>query len=501
MKKIPTGRYAITLLSLCLVSLPGITQSNSNTVNEINRIITPSVSLSSFRFLASDELMGRATDRPEIHIAAKYISEAFRSMRLKESPGTTDYFQRFNINFVKPAGTGTLSIKDQTFRLTESFFELTGGNIEQNAPLIYAGHGSEADFDKLDVKGKIVITDFGQTDATTLREGFGMIRNKRKLAKEKGAVALLERLSASDTPWPLLKNMTTREHPVLGEDNELPSFLVKDTENKLPALYTEPALSASLMITGSSTKILPAENVTGWIEGTDPKLKDQFIILSAHYDHLGVAPHPKMEEGKMDSIYNGARDNAIGVTAVMDAALYFSQHPPKRSMLFVAYTAEEIGEIGSKYFSDNPVIPLNKVVYNMNIDNAAYNDTRIISVVGLGRTSADKDIKDGAAAFGLTAIPDPAPEQNLFDRSDNVNLAVKGIPAPTFSLGFTSFDSTVTKRYHQLSDEVGNFDLDYAMKYIKAYVLAAKNIADNPIQPTWAKGDKYEKAWKELFHQ
>lgn len=499
MKKILTTKYVVSLFSFCLISISGITQTNP--VNEINRIITPAVGLSSFRFLASDELMGRATARPEIHIAAKYISEAFRSMQLKECPNTSDYFQHFTIRFIKSASTGSLQIKDQTYQLTESFFELTGGDIRQQAPLIYAGHGTQADFDKLDVKGKIVITDFGDKDGTSLREGFGMIRNKRKLAMEKGAVALLERLNAADTPWPLLKNMTSREHPVVGEDNELPSFLVKDTENKLPALYADKTLSASLMIAGATQKTTSAENVMGWIEGTDPKRKDQFIVLSAHYDHLGVAAKPKMEEGKMDSIYNGARDNAIGVTAVMDAALYFSQHPPKRSMLFLAYTGEEIGEIGSKYFADNPVIPLNKMVYNMNIDNASYNDTKIISVVGLGRTSADQDIKKGAEAFGLTAIPDPAPEQNLFDRSDNVNLAVKGIPAPTFSLGFTSFDATVTKRYHQLSDEVGNFDLDYAMKYIKAYIMAAKNIADNPIQPTWIKGDKYEPAWKKLFQQ
>lgn len=499
MKKISFPKYALILFGLILLSHSGITQSNA--VNEINRILTPAAALSSFRFLASDELMGRATERPEIHIAAKYISEAFRSMQLKECPNTPDYFQKFTIHFIKPAATGTLTIQNQTYQLTESFFELTGGDIQLQAPLIYAGHGTLSDFDKLDVKGKIVITDFGDKDGTSLREGFGMIRNKRKLAKEKGAIALLERLNAAETPWPLLKNMTTREHPIVGDDNELPSFLIKDTENKLPGLYSDKDLSASFRITGATKKATPAENVMGWIEGSDPKLKEQYLILSAHYDHLGVATKPKMEEGKMDSIYNGARDNAIGVTAVMDAALYFSQHPPKRSILFLAYTGEEIGEIGSKYFADNPTIPLQKVVYNMNIDNASYNDTKIISVVGLGRTSADQDIKKGAAAFGLTAIPDPAPEQNLFDRSDNVNLAVKGIPAPTFSLGFTSFDSTVTKRYHQLSDEVGNFDLTYAMKYIKAYVMAAKNIADNPVQPTWIKGDKYEPAWKALFQR
>lgn len=237
----------------------------------------------------------------------------------------------------------------------------------------------------------------------------------------------------------------------------------------------------------------------GWVEGTDAKLKDQFVVLSAHYDHLGVAKQPKMEEGKMDSIYNGARDNAIGTTAVIDAARYFVQHPPKRSVLFIAYTAEEIGEVGSKYFAAHPTIPLRQLIYNLNIDNASYNDTTIVTVIGLGRTSADDDIKKACTAFGLSAMPDPAPEQNLFDRSDNTNLAEKGIPSPTFSLGIKKFDDVIMKRYHQLSDEVGNFDLNYGMKYINSFILAGKLIADDATQPYWIKGDKYEPAWKELY--
>jgi hypothetical protein len=144
-------------------------------------------------------------------------------------------------------------------------------------------------------------------------------------------------------------------------------------------------------------------------------------------------------------------------------------------------------------------VDLKQIVYNLNIDNASYNDSSIVTVIGLGRTSADNDIKRAAKAYGLTAIPDPAPEQNLFDRSDNVSFAVKGIPAPTFSLGIRKFDENITNRYHQLSDEVGNFNLRYAMKYIRSYILAAKYIADNVAQPVWIKGDQYEEPWKKLY--
>jgi Zn-dependent M28 family amino/carboxypeptidase len=222
-------------------------------------------------------------------------------------------------------------------------------------------------------------------------------------------------------------------------------------------------------------------------------------VLSSHYDHLGVAPHPKTEDGRLDSIYNGARDNAIGTTAVIDAARYFAQHPSKRSMLFIAFTGEELGLVGSKYYAEHPLFPLKQSVYDLNIDNASYNDTTIITLVGLGRTTADADIKRACAAFNLSVLPDPTAQQWLFEGSDNLSLAAKGIPSPTFSLGMRTFDSTISNRYHKLSDEVDNFNLSYGVKFINAFILSAKYIADNIKQPAWIKGDKYEAAWKQLY--
>lgn len=246
-------------------------------------------------------------------------------------------------------------------------------------------------------------------------------------------------------------------------------------------------------------RMVPAKNVIGYIEGTDAALQNQYIVLSAHYDHLGVAPQPKMIEGKMDSIYNGARDNAVGVTAVMNAAAYFSKHPPKRSILFIAFTGEEMGMLGSRYFANHPVIPFKNMVYDLNCDNGGYNDTTIFTIVGLGRTSADDDIKKACAAYGIKATGDPDSTLNLFDRSDNVNFAVKGVPAPTFGMGVTGFDEKVRRYYHQLSDEFSSMDAGYVLKYIRTYILAASNIINNPVQPRWNKGDKYEAAWNSLY--
>jgi hypothetical protein len=488
-----------TIVSISAYMIAFSCFAQSNFVQEINSINTPNVALASLRFLASDELMGRGTARPEINIAARYISEEFRSMGLKECPETTDYFQNFDIKMITPATAGTLTVSNQSYNIGADILQIKGEDMQVSALIVYAGFGSKKDLDKLDVKGKIVVTNMGSNDSSGLVEALGLVKTKQKLIRERGGIALIERFKPGEILWDEVKQHFTNEHPEREEMGNFEVFLINDTLGSLSALIQNQSLNATITITGSQSKTVLARNVIGWVEGTDAKLKNQFLVLSAHYDHLGMAKESKMEEGKKDSIYNGARDNAIGATAVIAAARYFAEHPSKRSILFIAYTAEEIGLIGSKYFAAHPPFPLHQLVYNLNIDNASYNDTTIITVTGLGRTSADEDIKRACSAYGLTAMPDPAPEENLFDRSDNVSLAVKGIPAPTFSLGIRKFDENINKRYHQLSDEVGNLDLSYAMKYINSFVLAAKYIADNTKQPMWVNGDKYEEAWKNLY--
>lgn len=482
-------------MSFCLAALAGMAQSS--VAKQINQINTQAVAIGPLRFLAADELMGRSTTRPEIHVAARYISEQFRSFGVKQAPGTADYFQSFDLDLSRPATSGSLLLNGATYELGKELLPAGREDVSLQAPVVYAGYGSKEDLEKLDVKGKIVVTSFGLNDSSSLRVGLRAMDSKRKLAAEKGAVALVERMKGTAASWGNLQHYYMGERTGAAPANALPAFILNDERAAL--LPLKEASSATLNVTGNKVNKLTARNVIGMVEGTDPKLKDQYVVLSAHYDHVGVADQPKMIDGKPDSIYNGARDNAIGVAAVINAARYFAQHRPKRSILFVAYTGEEMGMIGSAWFAAHPPVPLEKMVYNLNIDNAGYNDTTIVTVVGLGRTSADEDIKRAGTAYGLTAIADPAPEQNLFDRSDNVSLARHGIPAPTYSLGFRQFDETLGKYYHQVTDEVDDFSEGYALKYMNSFTLAAKYIADNAAQPTWKQGDKYEAAWKELY--
>ena len=225
------------------------------------------------------------------------------------------------------------------------------------------------------------------------------------------------------------------------------------------------------------------KNVLALVRGTDPALRDQYIVLSSHYDHVGVGS-PRMEDGKRDSIFNGARDNATGVAGVIAAARYFALHPARRSILFICYTAEEEGTIGSGYYASYPLIPIENTVFNLNIDNAGYNTTDAISLFGLGLMSSDTLIEKACHAYGLSTLPEP-PGLDLFERSDNVSLAKRGVPAPTFSLGMTRWDAEVEQHYHRLSDEVSNLDLDYIVRFIRSYVLAASYIANDRDRPRW----------------
>ena len=482
--------------AVCLATLTLTGFSQSPTVQQINNIVTADAAPEPLFFLASDELKGRSPRRPEIDVAAKYISAQLKKAGVKEVTGVTDYYQTFEINFTTSAKEGSLKVKDSTFTIGNQLLQGGGQDVSLKAPIVFAEFGNTADVDNIDVKGKIVITRLGTSDSSSTGEGFNNIKFKQYALAQRGAIAMIELFWQKDVPWDALKNYLSQERAVLRKDS-IPVFLLQGDEDFIASL--KEAAEATLTTTGNSVKNIPAKNVIGYVEGTDAKLKEEYVVLSAHYDHIGVTDHPRTENGKTDSIYNGARDNAIGVTGVINAARYFVKHPPKRSILFILYTGEELGLVGSRYFSDHVVIPLNKMVYNLNIDNGGYNDTTIVTVVGLGRTSADDDIQKAAEAYGLKAIPDPIPEQNLFDRSDNLSLAVKGVPALTFGMGITAFDAEIMKYYHQLADEAASINPRYALKYIRSYVLAAKNIADNPTQPVWKKDDKYEAAWKELF--
>ena len=484
----------ILVISLLLSSLTISVAQKS----DIEQKFDQKEAVSHFTYLASDELMGRDPARPEIKLAYNYISAQLQNYGAKPVPGADGYFQSVPFQLLSPPKAGEISMGDSVFRLGNSLLVMDGNSLVGNFEVIDLGFGLEADYKGKNVRGKVVITNIGAPNRMSPADLFAAGREKVALAKANGALALIEMYNIPSIPWQLIVNNLNSSQLVIdqGETSTLPYLWIKDLTNETKnAVANQKITQGKFNVEGKRKEAIDGKNVLAWVEGTDSKLKNEFVMLSAHYDHVGVG----RPDAEGDSIYNGARDNAVGTVAVLNAAKYFAANPPKRSVLLALWTAEEKGLLGSGYFANNPLIPLNQIVFNLNIDNAGYNDTSIITVIGLGRTTGDYLISEAVSEFGLTATADPSPEQGLYDRSDNVNFARKGIPAPSFTLGFTAFDDEINKYYHKAADEVDSFDLDYAAVYWKSYILAAQKIANLSKKPTWIPGDKYEEVGKELY--
>lgn len=460
------------------------------------------------RFLASDELEGRRTGEQSNRVAARYIAEQFRLHGAGHVPGQDSYFQPIFFDKTSAGGKGTIKAGSEELAYETDWLLLAGDAAQIDAPVIYAGYGLEDatkgwdDYKGLDVKGKVVLVQSGLPESQSPREAMSTAAAKRRLAANKGAVAVIELYNAT-TPWNFISKFMGGERVSLsdqsaGNEVSIPHFWANGKEPRITKALRD-AANVNITTQGRTVRRVLSSNVAAYIEGADPKLKDQYIILSAHYDHVGVGAQGGQPYTPEDSIFNGARDNAFGVTGILAAAKSFGKLKPKRSILFLAFTGEELGLLGSRFYSENPLLPLNKAVFNLNCDGAGYNDTSVIGVIGLARTGASKQIEQAAKTFGLSVVGDPAPEQNLFDRSDNVNFATKGIPAPTFTPGFKDFDAEIMKYYHQAIDNPETIDYDYLLNYSKSYVLAARLIANLPTPPKWVAGDKYEAAFKQLY--
>ncbi len=450
-------------------------------------------------YIASDEMRGRNTGSPEILKAADYLAGQLESYGAQPVPGADGFFQPVPFRQKTPATSGSFSFAGRNFNLNDDFLVVDGKSGDYEGEVVYLEYGLEDDYSSADVKGKIVFAKAGNGTTADRRAILRISRQKYELARSNGAAGLVEFYSSPATPWAQLGFTFNRVNLTLDsfEDKEIiPHLWLKDLDNANQRfMRTRSVKRASLKIEGMTNELTKDKNIMAMVEGTDPELKNEFIMFSAHYDHVGIG-RPN-EEG--DSIYNGTRDNAIGTVTVLSAAENIAKYPMKRSALFVMFTGEEKGLLGSRYLAENPIIPNEEIVFCWNSDNGGYNDMTISTIVGLERTTASQYIKDANVVFGLEAIDDPAGEQGLFDRSDNVSFARKGIPAPTYSLGFRAFDSEITKYYHQPGDNPNTVDYDYLEKFFKSYVLASRMIGNAAERPFWVEGDKYYETGKKLY--
>ncbi len=483
------------LLSILIFSY-AIALAQKKSIPTIDDVVKTEEIEAHLSFLAADEMRGRNAGSPELDIAANYIRANFKTNGLKTLAGADNYFQRVDQLKVAPATYGKASIGDQSYTLKENLLILDGDSTTWSGDLVYVGYGSEQDLKNVDVKGKMVLALAGAKDADNLNKVFMASTQKLKILRDAGAIGLVEFLALPQAPWPALVNyLGQTTWTIKREGAVIPHVWIKPSDIANLQFKENQSVRGSLALAGRKRTLIPGKNVIGLVEGTDPNLKDQYIIVTAHYDHVGVQPN---KEGQ-DSIFNGARDNAIGTTAVLETSKFLSKNRPKHPVILVALTSEEKGLLGSQWYTEHPLVPLKQTILSINCDGVGYNDKTIITSISWGRTSTDPIVQKCAKSFGLGVGGDPDPKEGFFERSDQVSFAKKGIVAIKLQPGLARMDDEIRKYYHRQADEVSSLDFDYLTKFYKFFVTAVSTLANDTTKPSWNAGDKYEVTSRELY--
>ena len=527
----------------CLFAQAGLAQSIDPAAIAALPTVQPAALEAHVRYLADDRLRGRLPGTPGYQLAVDYAVSQFKQNGVLPAGEKGTYTQAVRLRrvFVEPGAA--LSYQPASGAAQPLAFgpAITvypnPGQAEvavANAPLVFAGYGISApelkydDYAGLDVKGKVVVItrqmakQFGDNE----RQYFADLRTVLETAARHGAVGVLLAAAHADAKLP---EFPKGQVSALGPDGKVvvsrsyapgsaqlvgsisPATLqqlfagaVRDTGQVLSALRGGKA--ASLALPGklsaryrSRYQDVDSYNVVGKITGSDAKLKDEYVVHSAHLDHLGVGPAING-----DSIFNGAHDNATGVASVLEISKLYAglKAKPKRSVLFVLVTGEEMGLIGSAYFAKFPTVPKAALVADINTDMPTI-IAPLLAVVPLGadHSSLMQPVKAAADYLKLSIEPDPEPTQNRFIRSDQYSFVVQGVPALHIKYGNRTADGknnlseAVQKwravTYHKQQDnfEGGTFDWAAGAQYARLNFLIGYQVAQAPARPRWNKGD------------
>ena len=448
--------------------------------------------------LADDSMEGRGTGMPGSMRAARFIAEQFRLAGLTPA-GDSGYFQHVPMATRMLSPNSTLSANGTTLRAAIDFSVAAGRADPRSldgSQAIYGGvRGDTANALTADqVRGKLVIYSggaggFGGRGARGGRGGRGGPANNPLDAA--AGIATIEGDSlAPRTVWAAKHTSSGFTKDPSAPPAQPTSAMVSLTKHAAEVLLGTSLDAAKVGTIGptihSTVSFIerPAlgGNVVGLIEGTDPSMKDQVVLIDAHYDHLGIA---MPAAGSTDSIYNGADDDASGTTAVIEIARAIKKGPPpKRTLIFMATTGEEVGLVGTNWYIAHPVRPLSQMVANLEIEMIDRPDSLAggpghACLTGYERST----MGDTLAAHDLPIVKDPRPAQNFFGRSDNIAYARMGIPAHTLS----TFD--LHADYHRADDEVRLANFDHMAGVINAAVVAVRLLGDG-FKPEWHEGGK-----------
>jgi Zn-dependent M28 family amino/carboxypeptidase len=489
------------------------------------------------KVLASDQMEGRETGSEGLRKAASYVVDQLKANGLQPA-GSNGFYQPVKLvsRQIDESGSSLALArdgKDEPLVLGEDAMFSTRVDLapQVSAPLVFVGYGLSVpeknydDFVGLDLKGKVVVLISGSPAdmPTALASHYQSTAERSKSLRDAGAIGLISipNPASMDIPWGRMTLARTRPSmsladPSLDDSRGIKlqvifnpadaeklfqgsghSFqeiadLAKDRK-PLPTFALATSIHAKAKVI---TKPVESDNIIAKLPGTDPKLKNEYVVLSAHIDHLGIG-----EPINGDRIYNGAMDNGSGSALILDIAktMQRSHASLKRSILFVWVTAEEKGLLGSRYFATHPTVPKNAIVADINTDMfLPIFPLKVLTVYGLDESDLGDMVRQVAEQQGIQIQPDPEPLRNSFIRSDQYSFIRQGIPALAMKVGFVpgspeavTEKKWLTERYHAPSDDLDQpVDLAAAGKFEDIVQELAIKVADNPQRPEW-KSDSF----------
>jgi Zn-dependent M28 family amino/carboxypeptidase len=524
--------------------------SEANDADQAGTRIEENTLRAHVRYLSDDLLEGRGPGARGGMLAAKYIASQFEALGLEPAGAEHSYFQLVQMIGSRPDPANRLVVKtgsgSSEFKFADEF--VGGTDMEQtevpiNGYIVFVGYGITApeanwdDYKGQDVRGKILMMMVNDPPATATEPNlfggkaltyYGRWTYKYEEAARRGAagVILIHTNQSAGYGWNVVRNSWGAERFGLVPDANAPTLKLKSwvTEDvarriammggqNLDQLLQQAAARSFKPVTLDASvdttmrylvQRMTSPNVAGIYRGNDPTLKNEYVTYSAHWDHLGIRP-----DQPGDNIYNGAVDNATGVAGILAIAKAFGalNIKPKRSILFIATTAEEQGLLGAEYYAQHPLVPLKDTVANINIDSMnVLGQTTDLTPLGADRSTLGKVIEEVAKENGLTVSPDAHPEQGSFYRSDHFPVAKAGVPAVNFEPGSKfvghsekwgeeQFNDYNEHHYHQPSDEYNlNWNVAGMIQQARMAFLVGLRVANWNEVPHWNKGDEFERA-------
>ena len=512
--------------------------------------------LDEIKTLSSDEFEGRAPGTHGEDLSIQYVADQFKKVGLQ--PGNTDgsYFQKVPLVGIAADHGAVLKFttpkKEMNLRFADDFVAWTERVTEKSsvdADMVFVGYGVVApeynwdDYKDVDVRGKVIVMLVNDPPVPDPKNPaqldpkmfggkamtyYGRWTYKYEIAAEKGAAGalIIHETGPAGYPWDVVKgSWSVEQFDLESKDNNMSKVAVQGwitndrarellaaSGNDLGALKKAAVRrdfrpvdlhSRAELALQNKIRRIDSHNVVGKLEGSDPKLRDEYVIYTAHWDHLGVG----IPNAKGDKIYNGAQDNASGTAGLIEIARAFKAlpSPPRRSILFLSVTAEEKGLLGSRYYAENPIYPLTKTLADINMDVLnVYGRTRDITVIGLGNSSLDNVLKEAAAEKRRVLRPDPEPEVGGFYRSDHFNFAKQGVPSLDTDSGIDYIGKPagwgLKKRqeytendYHKPSDEIKpDWNLAGAVEDLRLLATVGYRVANATRYPTWTPGTEFK---------